>query len=204
MLSVFIRRIYLWDDFVRVLARLPVSIFPRVLRIVLFLVFVVIFCVYGYPALKVILSKQGIYLSQGRLIERGNYLSQEYRKRLEEYRRIRNKVRKFMDIETPYVNTKVFDTLLTLFQKIGIYDVYLNIGRPQEGKVENVRLLLVPVRIKAYVSYELLPQFFKILNQHLVYKIENLKISWSPEKAKERVLLDLRVIFRYKPLENQG
>ncbi len=198
MLSSFIRRVYFWDDLVDILARYPLSVFARFLRIFLFLLFWAIFAFYGYPSMKMILSKQDIYLSQSRLIKRGNQLALEYRKNLSEYRRIRDSVHRLMDVETPYVNSKVFDTLLSLFHEIGVYDIYLNIGRAKESQVEDVKLLLVPVGIKAYVDYALLPKFFKVLNQHLVYKIERLKISWSPEQEKEKVLLDIQVVFRYK------
>ncbi len=198
MLSIFIRRVYFWDDLVAILARSPLHVLARGLRVFLFFLLVMIFILYGYPSMKMILSKQDIYLSQSKLIKRGNRLSLEYRKGLSKYRKIRDCVRRLMDVETPYVNSRVFDTLLSLFHEIGVYDIYLNIGRAKESQIEDVKLLLVPVGIKAYVDYALLPKFFKILNQHLVYKIERLKISWSPEQEKEKVLLDIQVVFRYK------
>lgn len=198
MLSDFIRRVYFWDDLVDILAHCPLPVLARILRVLLFFLLVIIFAFYGYPSMKMILSKQDIYLSQSKLIERGNHLALEYREGLLRYRKIRNSVHRLMDVETPYVNSRVFDTLLSLFHEIGVYDIYLNIGRAKESQIEDVKLLLVPVGIKAYVDYSLLPKFFEVLNQHLVYKIKRLKISWSPEQEKEKVLLDIQVVFRYK------
>ncbi len=198
MLLAFIRRMYLWDDLVLLLARIRITRLIKWINLFLITSFGLFLLIYGYPAMKAILSQQNVYLERWQLLKRGNHLAHEYKVQLKEYRKVKGLVDRLMGIDTPYVNSKVFDTLVSLFHEIGVYDVYLKIGKVTEAQIENLKFILVPVQIKAYVEYKQLPKFFKILNQNLVYKMERLRIDWSPDQGKERVLLDIRVVFKYR------
>ena len=93
----------------------------------------------------------------------------------------------------------VFDKILTLLNNSQINDVILKIGHIRtEMKKDGLTLMLVPVRIKAYVKYGKLESFFNALNKSTVYTIDKMEIAWSNEKEKDSIEIDMTVILKYK------
>ncbi len=193
------RRFYPWTDLILHIKQKQISFVNKFLNYSLLLFTVLFFAFIISPAMFILLRSQYIYDQEQIWRRRGDELVINYRRLLRRYKELKDKVEDYMGMDTPYVNNEVFDTLLTLLHEVGIYDVYLKIGKIRYEQKDNLNLVLVPVKIKAYVDSDKLQDFFRVLNKNLVYQLESMEISWAELQKKERLLLDITVIFKYKP-----
>ena len=130
---------------------------------------------------------------------KGDILSSRVRSQLKEYRLKNNQIKQFMEIARFNAPNYVFDKILTLLNNSQINDVILKIGHIRtEMEKDGLTLMLVPVRIKAYVKYGKLKSFFNALNKSTVYTIDKMEIAWSNEKEKDSIEIDMTVILKYK------
>ncbi len=193
------RLIYIWDDLVTGLDPVWAKRLFKALKISAWIV-LGLFAIWAVvPGIGTLVKASKVYETQKRLWIETNSLARSIRQRMKEYLKIRGLVNSYLTLKTPYVNGKVFDTLVSLFHEIGVYDVFLKIGHPYEQEVNRVKFLMVPVQIKAYLDYDKLDDFFAVLGDTVVYRLRRLEVHWSEQAGKERVMLDMEVIFRYKP-----
>ncbi len=195
--------LYPIDDIVLSLSEKKISRFKFIAQFLLFSVFLFFLCFRVVPSIYKVIINQKIFEEEKVYFYRSQQLSKKVRKELDAYLNLKKNIDKYLSLDTPYVNSKVFDTIISLLHKVGIYDVYLKIGKMRiEKENEGICFVVVPVQIKAYVEYPHLSQFFKVLGQNLVYKVQKLEIKWSKQHGKEKVLLDVEVLFKYKENSN--
>ncbi len=198
------RLIYIWDDLVTTLDPIWAKRLFKALTLAgwiglgVFAVWVVV------PGVGALTKASKVYETEKKLWAETNSLASEIRQKMRKYLEIKDTVNNYLTLKTPYVNGKVFDTLVSLFHKIGVYDVFLKIGHPYEQEVNRVKFLMVPVQIKAYIEYEKLDDFFAVLGDTVVYRLRRLEVHWSDRIGKEKVMLDMEVIFRYRPYSREG
>ena len=190
---------YPLDDFIYFIGKHKPSQLCTLLHfiaIVCFSTFVVMEFIPAFISLK---SSHKIFSTFEKIKTNSDILSNTIRRDIKEYKNKRNKINAFLAESVSSAPNYVFDKILSLLGKSQIHDVILNIGHIHTKKEKTgLTLMLVPVRIKAYVEYAKLKDFFAALNKSTVYTLDKMEISWSNKHLKDSIEIDMTVILKYQ------
>ncbi len=195
---------YYLDDLIYFIGKNSARRLCRSLHNMALIVFLAFNAIYIGPAIFKLKRARDIIRSYNTSKQKSDILSAKIRQELSMYLKKQEEINRFLSISQLNAPNHVFEKILTLLNDAQINNVTLKIGQIKNKKqAGEITLLLVPVRIKAYIEYTKLKTFFNALNKSTIYTLDRMQIVWSEKNQNDLVEIDMTVILKYKKEKGQ-